>query len=158
MEIAKIILGFIEALIWPIVVILIIYRFSEELKALFAKALRSHEVEVDILGQKIKLKALEKLSEKTTDVQKEIESEIKPNQNALLSMHFINIISKLSSDEAFILREIAREITDEGYVGCEAERLVLEKFVEQKILFRDDRGFYHPTDIGKRLLMAIRDL
>lgn len=158
MEIAKLVLEYIQSLIWPSVVIFSIIRFREELKGLLAKAIRSHEVEVDILGQKIKLKTLEKLAEEGSDTTKAFEENVQPNRNALLTMHLINLISKLSTDEIFVLRRISLELTEEGYCGCEAERLVLEKFTNQKILNRDERGFYHPTDLGKRLMLAMKTL
>lgn len=158
MEIAKIILGYTEVLIWPIVIIFLIFRFSDELKGFIVKALGSHEVEVDILGQKIKLKALEKLSEETPEIAAGIEDNIEPSKNALATMHLFSIISSLSTDEVFILRTIANEITSKGYNTCEAERLVVEKFVNQKIFTRDESGFYHPTNFGKRLLLSLKYL
>ena len=57
-----------------------------------------------------------------------------------------------------MLRHIAREMSNDGYLGCEAERLVLEKFIELKILIRDDRGFYIPTEQGKKLLYTLKNL
>ena len=158
MEIAKLIIEYIKVLIWPIVVIFFIFRFKEELKGLLAKALRSHEVELDILGQKIKLKALEKITEDAPDISKGLENDIEPNQNAALTIYLFSMISKLTTEEVFLLRRISQEITKKGYCGCEAERIVLERFVEDKILNRDERGFYHPTDIGKRLLIALKNL
>ena len=137
MDIAKIILGYIEVLIWPFVIIYIIFKFSDELKGFLIKALGSHEVELDILGQKIKLKAVEKLTEETPVLNTGIDGNIEPRENALATMHLLSIISSLSTDEVFVLRTIANEITDKGYNACEAERLVVEKFVSKKILTRD---------------------
>ena len=158
MEISKLILEFIKTLIWPLVTIFIILRFNEELKGFLTKALHSHEVEVDILGQKIKLKALEKLTDEVSDETKALVTEHQSHRNALLTMSLVNMISKLSSEELFVLKKISQEITDKGYCGCEAERLVLEKYTDKKILHRDEFGFYHPTDLGERLLFVLKNL
>jgi hypothetical protein len=158
MEIAKLILEFFNALKWPILIVFVIFRFKEELRGFLSKVLHSNEIELDILGQKIKFKALEKLTEEVPNFQKVIYDDLKPDHNTLQNMRLFNIISKLSSDQVLLLRKISHEETLNGYCGCEAERLVLEEFVDKKILDRDQRGFYHPTDFGKRIFFALKSL
>jgi len=158
MDIAKLLLAYIEVLIWPAVLVLVVSQFSKELKQFFAKILRSHEVEVDVLGQRIKLKALEKLTEKTNPDEMVITGQHHPYDNSLLTVHLLSLISNFSNDEILILRNMAQKNTANGYVGCEADRLILEDLVIQNILIRDDKGFYYPTDDGNRILLALKNL
>ncbi len=161
MDTSKLVLEYIQALIWPSVVISVVYKFGNEIKALFSKALNSHEVEVDILGQRIKLTALENLTDNVRqgdDVQDKmlISGKHQPYNNSLLTLQLLNKISRLSNDEAYLLRNIAIENPINGYAGCEAERLVLESLVDKGILIRDKKDFYHPTDDGQRILLALK--
>ena len=161
METAKIILAYLEAIIWPAIFVFVIYKFNVEIKAFFSKALKSHKIEVDILGQKIKLTAMKNLTENTRegeDVQNKmmITGQHLPYDNSLLTLQLLNKISSLTNDEAYLLLKLALDKHVDGYAGCEAERLVLENLVENDILVRDERGFYHATDDGQRILLALK--
>lgn len=158
MAIAEIILKYIEALIWPIVAIFIAIRFNSELRGLLGKALDSHEVEIDVLGQKVKLKALEKITSEISNSQEIEDSGPRQHNNDFVALYFARLISSLSTHEVMMLRRIAREIRDDGYVACEAERPAIQRFVEENILQRDERGFYIPTGQGKKLLYTLKNL
>ncbi len=158
MEIAELILKYLEVLIWPSVAIFIAFRFKGEVKSLFGKALDSHEVEIDVLGQKIKLKALEEFTMEASNSHKIEISGDRQHNNDFVALHFAKLIAGLSTEAVMMLRHVARDMGDDGYVGCEAERLLLEKFTHLDILNRNEKGLYVPTEQGKKLLYTLKNL
>lgn len=158
MQEAELILTYLDVLAWPAVAILIARMFKSEVKSLFSKALDSHEVEIDVLGQKIKLKALEQFAEEASSSQ-EIEDAIEEqHNNDFLALHFARLISSLSTQEVIMLRHIARNINKNGYAALKSEEPILTKFVELEILDKNERGFYITTEQGHKLLHTLKNL
>ena len=158
MEIAELFLKYLEVIIWPAVITFVAIRFQDEVKKLIDKALSSHELEIDVLGQKIKLKAIEELTSEVSTSHKIEDAGVRQHNNDFVALHFARIISQLTSHEVMSLRHIAREMDDHGYTACEAERRIMDKFQDLKILDRDSRGFYLPTEQGKKLLYTLKNL
>ncbi|HDY8175660.1 TPA: hypothetical protein ACGUZ0_004200 [Vibrio vulnificus] len=158
MEIAELVLKYLEVLVWPLVVVVVLFHFKQELQELFKKALKSHELEIDVLGQRVKLKALEQLTNEAAISHRIEDVGEKQHENDFLALNFARIISQLSTEEVMFMRHVARAMGDEGYVGCTAERLVLEKFEDLALLQRNEKGFYIPTEQGKKLLYTIKNL
>ncbi|MAC33242.1 MULTISPECIES: hypothetical protein [Idiomarina] len=158
MEIAELVIKYIEVLIWPCAAIFIAVQFKNEVKSLFGKALDSHELEIDVLGQKMKLKALEQFTEQASSSHKIDDIGERKHNNDFVALQFARLIADLSTQEVMVLRHIARDMSKDGYIGCEAERLLLEKFINLDILDRNERGFYIPTEQGEKLLYTLKNL
>lgn len=158
MEIAKLVLSYLEVLVWPLVVLIVLFHFKRELQELVKKALMSHELEIDVLGQRVKLKALEQLTNDAATSHKIEDVGERQHNNDFLALNFARIISKLSTNEVMFMRHLARAMGDKGYAGSTAERLVLEKFEGLSLLQRNENGFYIPTEQGKKLLYTIKNL
>ncbi|MUK25836.1 hypothetical protein [Aliivibrio fischeri] len=158
MEIAELVLKYLEVLVWPLVVLIALFHFKQELQELLKKVLKSHELEIDVLGQRVKLKALEQLTNEAAISHKIEDADERQHENDFLALSFARIISQLSTEEVMFMRHVARTMGDEGYVGCTAERLVLEKFEDLSLLQVNEKGFYIPTEQGKKLLYTIKNL
>ncbi|SFQ07195.1 hypothetical protein [Enterovibrio norvegicus] len=158
MEIAELVLKYFDVLVWPLVTLVVLFHFKQEFQELFKKVLKSHELEIDVLGQRVKLKALEKLANEAAISHKIEDAGETQHENDFLALNFARIVSQLSTKEVMFMRHVARAMGDEGYVGCTSERLVLEKFEDLSLLQRNNKGFYIPTEQGKKLLYTIKNL
>jgi len=81
MEIAELILKYIEVLIWPLVALFVIFYFKDELSKLFERAKK-----VELPGG-ISIEAFENKLEQAKKLEKEIKSERKPEIAELIKKH-----------------------------------------------------------------------
>ena len=156
MEIAKLVLEYINVLIWPCITLLIAFKFKDVLIRFLEKMMGSQELEVDLFGQKIKMKAMEKLAKEIGNESKASSKENNDKSGTSYSPpQLLKNISSLSNEEVAFLAKVANYTGHQWYYLSSNEGIIAHRLKEFGLLVsgsHSDGVYVEVTPLGKKII------
>lgn len=153
MEIAKLILSYIETLIWPVIAIIVILLFKNHISALFKRFLAGNEYELKLGGNHLKIKGVENITEDLVKEISEVTLEKSKEEKIGKSIDDIRVLANLDNDAVVDLNRIGKMAPGEALWEPHSE-LIRHGLVDGPIQCSNG-GYWRLSEIGRRFYNTI---
>jgi hypothetical protein len=155
MELAELIVALMDALAWPTVILIVLFLFRSQAKAVFSRFSEGKEFELELGGQKLRINMLEKgIEQVASSVQAVDIEEDKETRNAI--GRDLALLKKLSSMPALEIRLLAKFYATEKLSRAELKLKYTEAQINLHksgfVEFGDDGASIYLTQMGHQAL------